>query len=357
MSRRQIRGRAPNGWRLRLAAATVVLCVMTSAVRGDWFDNFSGNQFHNPTLGSWDFTGYDVESNLITAWRPELENERVEIPSPFSVPGSPAVSLGAAWVESSQNDAHRYRNSRISGTVGVRNNGGLGNNNLTGVLARLDDFDTYVLAIDHYTETINLLKSRTVDPTNPIVLASEQILAYEWRDSYYLTLDVLDVPGGTKLVGKIYDHRGRSTLHNTLFGFDDDGESVPGPTLRPDHSGFFAQVNVAAPQPLPVDAYFDDMWAQLLRPGDVSLDGEVDHTDLARLVANLGQQTAATWDDGDMDGNGQVDMRDLMILRGQLAGAATPVSDSAAVPEPAALTLAILGLSALALSRWRRRVA
>jgi hypothetical protein len=355
MSLRPIRNRALKAWRLRLIA-TVVLCAIATSARGDWFDDFHGNQFHNPPLGTWDFTGYDIESTELIGWRPELENERVEIPSPISSPGMPTISLGAGWVESSENDSHRYQNARISGTVVAGNNGGAGNNNLIGVLARLDNFDTYVLAVDHASHTINLLKSRTVDPANPIVLDSKPIPGYEWDTPYYLALDVIDVDDGTKLVGKIYRNRTRGVLLGTLFGFDDFVDEVPGFPLRPDHSGFFGQVNAAAPQPLPVHAFFDDMWAQVLRPGDVTLDGEIDRADLARLVENLGQRTNATWDEGDMDGSGTVDMQDLLMLRQQLAGGAPSAGvDSEAVPEPATLTLAFLGIAALGFAKlWRR---
>lgn len=358
MSRRQMNGPTPGTWRLAAAAALGMLCLISSPGRADWFDDFDGNQLHNPLQGSWDFTGYDLSVQEISGWQPSLELERVVMSSPFSNPQAPLLSLGAGWVESSTGDVHRYRNSRIAGTAAARDNGGRGNNNLIGLLARLNDFDTYVLAINHDQGTINLIKSRTVDNGDPFFIEAAAIPGYSLHNPYYMTLDVLDVPGGTKLTGRLYEDRSRSNLISTIFAFDDDGEGVPGPTLRPDHSGFFAQVNAGASQPLPVDAYFDDMWAVELRPGDVTLDARINRADAARFAKNFGMVTDATWDEGDMDGDGQVDLRDLVRIQQHLsAGGATPVAvASAAVPEPSTMCLGAFGIAAcLAARRFRRR--
>lgn len=357
MNLRRLSDSTSGTWRLRLAAALWTLCLISSSGRADWFDDFDGNQLHDPPLGSWDSTGYDLDFQEISGWQPSLENERAIIPSPYSRPQATPILLGASWVESSTDDAHRYRNSRIAGTAAAFDNGGLGNNNLIGLLARLNDFDTYVVAVNHDNGTLNLIKSRTVDGGNPFYMEVAAIPGYSLHNPYYLTLDVLDVPGGTKLTGRLYEDRSRSNLLNTIFAFDDDGEGVPGPTLRPDHSGYFAQVNAAAAQPLPVDAYFDDVWAVELRPGDVTLDAIIDRKDAAQFARNFGKITDATWDDGDMDGDGQVDLRDLVLIQQHLhaSGASPAAAGSAAVPEPSSLALAAGGLCAAGLAARKRK--
>ncbi|MHC4180775.1 MAG: anti-sigma factor, partial [Planctomycetota bacterium] len=50
--------------------------------------------------------------------------------------------------------------------------------------------------------------------------------------------------------------------------------------------------------------------------GDLDGDGCVDLTDLATLLANYGTTSGATYEDGDLDGDGDVDLADLAILLG-----------------------------------------
>ena len=66
--------------------------------------------------------------------------------------------------------------------------------------------------------------------------------------------------------------------------------------------------------------------------GDVNFDGAVNQTDVGRIVRAFGKTTGATWDDGDMDGDGRITVADLATLQYHLpSGIAV---DLAAVPEP-----------------------
>jgi hypothetical protein len=48
--------------------------------------------------------------------------------------------------------------------------------------------------------------------------------------------------------------------------------------------------------------------------GDLDLDGDVDLSDLARLLGNYGTTGGAAYEDGDVDGDGDVDLADLSAL-------------------------------------------
>jgi hypothetical protein len=48
--------------------------------------------------------------------------------------------------------------------------------------------------------------------------------------------------------------------------------------------------------------------------GDLDGDGDVDLTDLSQLLANYGMTSGAAYEDGDLDGDGDVDLTDLSQL-------------------------------------------
>jgi hypothetical protein len=92
-------------------------------------------------------------------------------------------------------------------------------------------------------------------------------------------------------------------------------------------------------------------------PGDVDMDGDVDNADFARLTLSYGAQEGALWRDGDMDGNGRVDLADVGIVTANQATAAE--ASSTAVPEPSSVALVVIGLAAglaILIAYVRRRV-
>ena len=83
-------------------------------------------------------------------------------------------------------------------------------------------------------------------------------------------------------------------------------------------------------------------------PGDANGDGKVDINDLTIVLSNY-NQSGVNWNEGDFTGTGKVDINDLTIV---LAHYNQSVSSAVAagvgaVPEPGALALLALGLTAL----------
>jgi hypothetical protein len=76
----------------------------------------------------------------------------------------------------------------------------------------------------------------------------------------------------------------------------------------------------------------------------------VNAADAAALAENYGMATGALWTDGDFNADGAVDLNDAAILQRNFGG---PAASSAAVPEPAAMYMVVIGIVA-ALARGRR---
>lgn len=350
-------------------AAFVAVCLLSTSgvVRGDWTDDFAGNQDHDPADGAWGYVGLTLAAapQDIPNWTPQFASERVVVPSP-GAPGGLPMFLAAGYVGDITGTAHRYQNVRVGGNIAVGNNGGAGNNNLIGLLARANDYDSYVLAVNYDNGTINLVKSSNADAANPIYMTSQAISGFAELEPFFLQMDVQDFAGGTRLVGRVYEDESRSNLLNTIFAFDDAGEAVPGAAHSPYYSGWVVQFNNrTATTPTTIDASFDNMFSLTLRPGDVNFDGRIDRSDVAQLSQHFGMTTGATWDEGDVDGNGRVDMFDLTAVQSRMTAGGPVVigppvdivahAAAAAVPEPSSVALALLGLAATAVAAGRRR--
>lgn len=96
------------------------------------------------------------------------------------------------------------------------------------------------------------------------------------------------------------------------------------------------------------DVTLDNLFIRSLpRLGDANRDGAVDRQDAAIVASHFGVASGATFDDGDFDHDGGVGLVDLAILQRHLDPEFTSPGGSAAVPEPAAIQLAIAAAVAL----------
>jgi hypothetical protein len=110
--------------------------------------------------------------------------------------------------------------------------------------------------------------------------------------------------------------------------------------------------------------YTFDALAHVAPYADFNLDGMVDEQDAYVLASNIGTFAHATFEQGDADGDGDVDGSDFLTWQREI-GAATPMSafaaatsdgaalSSAGVPEPATATICLV--SATILAYWLRR--
>jgi hypothetical protein len=113
--------------------------------------------------------------------------------------------------------------------------------------------------------------------------------------------------------------------------------------------------------------YKFDAMAHIAPYADFNLDGMVDQLDAEILSANIGTYSHATLEQGDTDGDADVDGDDFLTWQREL-GSATPMSafanassagssvNSNAVPEPTTLVLLSAAASALTCNRRRRKI-
>lgn len=95
----------------------------------------------------------------------------------------------------------------------------------------------------------------------------------------------------------------------------------------------------------------EDVRVLNLSPGDFDRNGTVNAADLTLLKANFGATSGAFFDDGDANMDGRVDGADFLAWQRSFGSVTTPI---AAVPEPAAATLALLA-AACGSARRRRQ--
>ena len=103
----------------------------------------------------------------------------------------------------------------------------------------------------------------------------------------------------------------------------------------------------------------NDGWLRITYPGDATLDGAVNLSDVQALADNWGTTTGANWFKADFNGDGAVNLSDVQLLGdnwGKIAGPGPPAPPAAvfAVPEPSSVILAVLGLLGILLLLRRR---
>jgi hypothetical protein len=113
--------------------------------------------------------------------------------------------------------------------------------------------------------------------------------------------------------------------------------------------------------------YKIDALAHIAPYADFNLDGVVDRVDVDQLLANIGLRSDATLEQGDADGDGDVDSGDFLAWQRQVGWsislsefAADSLADfnasAAAVPEPTALALLLSLVALLEIRRQSRNL-
>ena len=116
------------------------------------------------------------------------------------------------------------------------------------------------------------------------------------------------------------------------------------------------------PDPLYGDVSATDhrmVWLDLLIPqdGDLDADGSVGIGDLGRLSGHYDTASGAEWSTGDIDGDGDVDEQDFLLLKARYGhleafpAAGRTGDHSAAIPEPASAGLLVLAAATVARRR------
>lgn len=83
---------------------------------------------------------------------------------------------------------------------------------------------------------------------------------------------------------------------------------------------------------------------KIFPPGDMNGDGQIDRRDIADVVQYLGTGDHPPLTNGDADGDGAITLVDLSLAQAGLATAILPAT-AAPVPEPATVVLALAGLA------------
>jgi hypothetical protein len=111
-------------------------------------------------------------------------------------------------------------------------------------------------------------------------------------------------------------------------------------------------VNLADQDQWRSDAAAENGFAEPYLNGDANLDGSVGAPDLNAVALNW-NTSPDPWSDGDFNADGNVDAQDLNLLALSWQQSIPLAAANSAVPEPAAITLALLSI--VFLGGWRRR--
>jgi hypothetical protein len=150
----------------------------------------------------------------------------------------------------------------------------------------------------------------------------------------------------------------RREPHRLIFhGFDQEGQRFDLLAVLRDR--LLHMVGASREQCCDFFQYKIDALAHLEPFADFNLDGMVDHLDSGNLLANIGTLSGATFEQGDANGDGDVDGDDLITWQQQIGASFDPLElatdtvdglgglSTAVVPEPATLVLFLLGWAAL----------
>ncbi len=219
-----------------------------------------------------------------------------------------------------------------------------GNNDIF-VAVRSDGPNGYVLALDFDSGEFDLVRSDGGDTTQLGDTSSETI-SVDADATYRLELSA----SGDMFVGNIYESGGTTPLA-TVSGQDStyaSGVVGVGSAINDNGSlggdGSFRTL---------IGSAFDNIVAtdggSEFLPGDFDKNGAVDGIDFLAWQSNFPTASGATQAQGDADGNGTVDGNDFLAWQSNFGSGGG--AGSAAVPEPTAGMLLLLGLISVAARR------
>ena len=158
------------------------------------------------------------------------------------------------------------------------------------------------------------------------------------------------IPAGSKL--RLHWHIDRDAqTNNWVFGLDNVNLALFDTSVTVDIDALSAEVRAGTNNPLfdlNGDGFVDDtdrtIWVQDIAGtffGDADLNKEVNFADFLAVSNAFGGDGG--WSQGDFDGNGSIDFPDFLVLSGNFGSTA----QAAAVPEPTATSLVLIGMLGL----------
>jgi hypothetical protein len=187
-----------------------------------------------------------------------------------------------------------------------------------------------------FAGTLDAKGVEALPDTEEFVALKEQIGTFIVAPGFAVTFfDSFDVINGGIAADQLTwtgTAAGEATIHGSIIGLKDLPTEIGGyVTILFDREGNPPVPAGFVPEP-PV-------------MGDCDLSGYVDDDDLSILLANWNMY--ADWTTGDLDENGFVADNDLSLLLANWGARCSPAPDGDAVPEPATLSLLMLGGLAL----------